>query len=1165
MLKYDSIIKTLTLKQKIRLISDILALSDEKNAYIGIPVLKIERLDKALARHGVSLQSLANSWDTALIEEIVYAALSREECPADIYICPSPKPYLMGSNIRAMSEDTYLQKELTLAVYNAVHKAGSVSIVDEFWLTAEEIKMLDKNPSMRFAGDVIFSSFLKVLSLDETIGAVVAAKSDSSDYGKLNASFAQKLRNGYFGDDKIAFVTADNARETISSIKSGCILLRGSSPAIEKTQSIKTQSESANYLQYEDEPDELIPQKAELTLTGEEIDEAVDRLLNFAFKVKELKRHDSYTLVPDTTKISSSEKETPADSAEDAELTNALENSEENSKNDETEKSENANSVLKNTNRLPDSEFSLLMERSVFASSVLLKNENAALPLKSAKSVALIGAAALGGKAGESFVASFEKTLGHKAVGVALGYEGNREKNLRLITEAKNLAKSANSVLVFLETKMGRTLPLNQLILLDALSKYKEKITVIIHSADTVDMSFDDGFAAIVISPKYTSYTARALAGLLTGRKAFSGRLAKTFHSNTDEYFANERSAKIRGEIEVGIFLDYKRLTGNKSIKYPFGFGQNYCQLKYTASSTFGTDVTVTVTNTGSCETDIVLSLYMTKNSSKISRPKAELCAFKKIHLLKGKSQKIQFRGIDFKAYDEKKARFAIESGNYTVSIGDSSFDLKLPVKLNITGSNFESDNKNISDFVETKSNIAHKKYYLEAKTKDMKTCKKTHIKGTLSIFVSVLLLISIAVCITIDLNDIINISIGALAAFTFILGIVLIKRASKQEAFAKEENKQSSLNDAKNLPVASIKDLFEYEFKEEEKIQEEIEEEEDESPDIAKINDLTPADLASFRDFAANGGISITANTVTELIPALLSSRLILAKNDDENSLEKLISLLSDFCGGDYVYDALDESYTRGEKLLTVVNENGVASESVFADFIKNAQLNLEKPHFIILDYLTSENAAMLLSPYIRYFENPNAGFKITVGSNTYYLPKNLWFIADYEERAEALPRQINELAAYVHEISLGADAVESNSFEEKNITITALHSLAKKARESLGDNENLWKKLDALEDYVFSRCGYRMGNRFWLKTENYFASALETKKLIASDSEHGVDADSYAAMDYTLANSVMPTLYSAISRCGQDEIKNLFSELERNFGEDKTPVSKNVFTKED
>lgn len=119
---------------------------------------------------------------------------------------------------------------------------------------------------------------------------------------------------------------------------------------------------------------------------------------------------------------------------------------------------------------------------------------------------------------------------------------------------------------------------------------------------------------------------------------------------------------------------------------YPFGHGLSYTTFNYseptlsaaTIRQTDSVSVSVTVTNSGSRAGEEVVQLYIRDDVASVTRPVKELRGFRKIMLQPGAAQSVTFmlRPDDLAFYNREMKR-VVEPGTFTVFVGTSSADTK--------------------------------------------------------------------------------------------------------------------------------------------------------------------------------------------------------------------------------------------------------------------------------------------------------------------------------------------------------------------------------------------------------------------------------------------------------------------------------------------------------
>jgi hypothetical protein len=93
------------------------------------------------------------------------------------------------------------------------------------------------------------------------------------------------------------------------------------------------------------------------------------------------------------------------------------------------------------------------------------------------------------------------------------------------------------------------------------------------------------------------------------------------------------------------------------------------------------------VTNTGSCAGREIVQLYITKPETLQEQAALELCGFAKTDMLApGESQRVYVRASveSLMTYDTAESRWMLDKGDYTISVGASSADLKAKATVSV-------------------------------------------------------------------------------------------------------------------------------------------------------------------------------------------------------------------------------------------------------------------------------------------------------------------------------------------------------------------------------------------------------------------------------------------------------------------------------------------------
>ncbi len=352
------------------------------------------------------------------------------------------------------------------------------------------------------------------------------------------------------------------------------------------------------------------------------------------------------------------------------------------------------------------------LARSISAQcAVLLKNDDALLPLDTNKKIAFIGDFAKNPRyqgGGSSHINSFKVTSALDAVKdycevtYAQGYESNTDvPDVKLINEAVECAKKCDTAVVFCGLtdlyesegfdRKHMKMPANQLELIDKVCEVCSNVVVVLHNGSPVEMPFKNKVKSILEMYLGGQAVGGAACDLIFGKVNPSGKLAETFPEKLSD---NPSFISFPGEMDdvqyrEGIFVGY-RYYDHKQIEplFPFGHGLSYTTFEYSdiklSSNAINADdeltVSVKVTNTGKVEGKEVVQLYVTDKESSLIRPVKELKGFEKVSLKPGESKNVMFK-LDKRAfafYSEAAHDWLVEEGDFIISVGSSSRDIRL-------------------------------------------------------------------------------------------------------------------------------------------------------------------------------------------------------------------------------------------------------------------------------------------------------------------------------------------------------------------------------------------------------------------------------------------------------------------------------------------------------
>ncbi|MGE1128909.1 beta-glucosidase family protein [Bacillus wiedmannii] len=368
-------------------------------------------------------------------------------------------------------------------------------------------------------------------------------------------------------------------------------------------------------------------------------------------------------------------------------------------------------------------------------SMVLLKNEDDILPLKKEGTLAVIGAFAKkprfqGG--GSSYInptkldiplREIENITGSAMqVVYAEGYKlddltgryskqsltsSSDQSNIKLIEEAKQIAKNADIAIVFAglpETYESEgtdrehiRIPEGQKRLIEEVAKVQKNIVVVLSNGSPIEMPWLDDVKGVLESYLGGQAAGGAIADLLFGIANPCGKLAETFPkkiTDTPSYL-NFPGNEERVEYREGLFIGYRYYdTLNIEPLFPFGFGLSYTTFEYLEISVDKKEiyddefvkVMVKVRNTGKVTGKEIIQLYMRDVKSSVIRPYKELKGFKKVELAPGEVKNIEFtlEKRAFAYYNTDIKDWYVESGEFEILVGKSSEEILLKETIHV-------------------------------------------------------------------------------------------------------------------------------------------------------------------------------------------------------------------------------------------------------------------------------------------------------------------------------------------------------------------------------------------------------------------------------------------------------------------------------------------------
>ena len=360
-----------------------------------------------------------------------------------------------------------------------------------------------------------------------------------------------------------------------------------------------------------------------------------------------------------------------------------------------------------------------IARQAAVESMVLLKNEDATLPVAKGAKIAVIGEFARTPRyqgAGSSLINPTKLTSFLDAIeerGVAADFApgftlDDAAQDPALTEQAVTAAQQADVVLLFLglpaayeSEGFDRTtldIPAKQVEVLEAVAAANPNVAVVLSNGSVVSLPWQGRAKAILETWLLGQAGGAALADVIFGDETPSGKLAQTIidDMNDDPSAMNWPGEEGHVDYGEGVFVGYRYYdTFRKQVTYPFGYGLSYATFDVHDATVAKTgprtaEVTVTVTNTSDVAGAETVQVYVAPSKAKVARPVHELKGFAKVALEPGESKNVTI-ALDDRAFAYWSERFDdwhVEGGTYTVEVGVSSRDIisRLGVEIDDDG-----------------------------------------------------------------------------------------------------------------------------------------------------------------------------------------------------------------------------------------------------------------------------------------------------------------------------------------------------------------------------------------------------------------------------------------------------------------------------------------------
>lgn len=332
--------------------------------------------------------------------------------------------------------------------------------------------------------------------------------------------------------------------------------------------------------------------------------------------------------------------------------------------------------------------------------TVLVQNTDSLLPLSfsSIKSIAVLGdecntapivaGAGSGAVSPPYIITVLQGILNAVPHTVNVTYAGTSDANVVAVAAAADVAVvctgtwSSEGV-----DRADLSLPPAENDLIAKVAAAQSRTVVIVTCPGAVLMPWSASVASILVNFMPGQEAGNAVADVLFGAFNPSGRLPLTFP--TQENPTNFTQEQYPGEpwyfpenanYSEGLFVGYRWYDAHGVTPlFPFGHGLSYTSFKYSGLVASAHNVSVSVTNIGSVDGSEVAQLYLTFPPG-AGEPPRVLKGFQKVFIPAGATVTVTFplMNVDLAIWDPTNGGFVVQHGEFGVSVGASSRDIRL-------------------------------------------------------------------------------------------------------------------------------------------------------------------------------------------------------------------------------------------------------------------------------------------------------------------------------------------------------------------------------------------------------------------------------------------------------------------------------------------------------
>lgn len=326
--------------------------------------------------------------------------------------------------------------------------------------------------------------------------------------------------------------------------------------------------------------------------------------------------------------------------------------------------------------------------------------------------------------------------------------------------------------------------------------------------------------------------------------------------------------------------------------------------------------------------------------------------------------------------------------------------------------------------------------------------------------------------------------------------------------------------------------------------------------------NEISLQDFTEgYRMFAASQmGLYYTPEIVRRFVAGMAASKLLILEGISGTGKTSLPYSFSRYMDNPATIISVQPSFRDRSELLGYFNEfSKKFNETEFLRALYEANYN-QTPTLIVLDEMNLARIEYYFAEMLSVLEMPSKdewildlvptaweGDPYKMDNGKIHVADSTWFIgtANNDDSTFTITDKVYDRAMPI-ELNERADEFECEMYPTCDVTAEHLEYMFQKAKEDYPISEELMEKMQKLDSYLITRFKLAFGNRIMKQLYDFIPVYVA-----CGGTELG-------GMDYIIARKVLKKFESMNVSFVRDEITGLISYIDKTFGEDGMPDSK-------